>query len=229
MSIFVFCPASLRSSGPVSRLLKSTPAVLFARVSFVLMLATAGTAAATPMSINGTFVENRGGPSNPDSFTITNESGSGLGISELHFDLSGSAGAVFDPSGAAFGVTSTDDVGFDALGVGFELTGSDMLRLSFSGFDPGESFSFDVDVDDVSSTTKGRDFDGSLLTVILRDNGTVLQGVYEADLDNSYLAAVSINDEVIPNPEPSSALLTATGLLLLRGYSRRRRAGPIAR
>ena len=219
MPFFVFAPVSSRSTTPT--LLRPTLSVAIASVCFAGLLVTAGNAAAIPISITSSFVETRGKPGTPDTFTITNSFASGLGISELRIDLSGSSGVVFDPSGAAFGVTSSDDVGFDEIGIGFELTGNDVLRLSFASFDPGETFSFGVDVDDISGSTRGLEFQGASLTVILDDNSTVLQGIYAADSESNYLAAVSIEQGLVANPEPSSALLMAAGLVMLHAQSRK--------
>jgi hypothetical protein len=139
----------------------------------------------------------------PDTFSITNESISGEAIVELLLDLSGSAGAIFDRRGLGFQVTSSDAVGFDTA-LGFDLLAQDVLRLVFSDFGAGETFSFAVNVN-----ATGTRFAGASLSATLA-SGEPLTASYLVDPLNDKRATV-----MLVNPEPSTVLLLAAGLAAL--------------
>ncbi|MCB0835495.1 MAG: multicopper oxidase domain-containing protein [Bacteroidetes bacterium] len=95
------------------------------------------------------------------SFQITNNSGSGQQIEMVTIDLSTAIfpDMVFDPNGTAgddFAKVLTADGGSVATGffasnlTGAHDNGFDKLELSFSNFDPGETFTFSIDVDPTS-------------------------------------------------------------------------------
>jgi hypothetical protein len=106
---------------------------------------------------------------------------------------------------------------------------------SFTGFDPGEVFQFDADVDiDSANTTEdyrytlfdlggSDDTDNSLITVTFSDN-TVLSGNLP-DFGNSYVAAFytfsQSTSSTSPVPEPATMLLLGSGLVGLAGFRRK--------
>lgn len=191
-----------------------------------LLLPSASLAGTLSIDVTASYEEMRGGSWTADSFIIANR-GEGS-IVELQLDLSDSYGAVFDPDGAPFLVTSGDDVGFDT-GVGFDLIADDLLRLVFSGFDPSESFAFGVDIDDRRSYTTGDDFAGSVLSVVMAGSHGPLQGVFAEDPDDSDRAIVSIQ-ETIATPEPSTFGMLVLGFAALAARNgARRKAGQISR
>ena len=154
MSTLALGRPSPRFAGCAASALLFLLAVLIAPSQAVASLVTVG--------VPGSFKETKGKGSPPDLLSISNEAVSERAIVEILLDLTGSDGAFFDPSDSAFAVTSSDDVGFDAV-VGFDLIADDVLRLVFSDFDSGETFMFGVDVDDKRKDTSGKDFAGSLL------------------------------------------------------------------
>jgi len=162
----------------------------------------------------GSYLE-EGNKSAYDTLSVVYEGSSAVSITELIFDLSGSSGAVFDPSGYAFEVTSSDAVGFD-VSLGFDLQASDLLRLAFTDFEPGETFAFRVDVDDPKGkSTTGSDWEGSRLDVVF-SSGIGSFGSYVRDSNNAATA-------VVPNPEPSAGLLFGMGMVALAWWRPRRR------
>jgi hypothetical protein len=176
------------------------------------------------LEVAASFEEMGGFSSTPDLLSVGNDAASALAIEVIVFDLSGSSGAVFDPGGAAWSVTSSDDVGLDtSLGsAGFELIAPNLLRLVFSDFDPGETFEFGVDVDDTSGYTTGANFAGATLAVTLGVGNLTYTGVFSADLSDSNRAVAAIS-EVAPLPEPATVTLLGLGLAML-AVARRVRA-----
>ncbi|MEM6764503.1 MAG: multicopper oxidase domain-containing protein [Bacteroidota bacterium] len=98
---------------------------------------------------------------NASSFQITNNSPGSKEIEKVTIDLSTAwlPDLVFDPGGGAgdaFGKTLTSDTGGSATGFdSFQFskdhqTGKREVTLFFTDFDPGETFSFSVDIDPTS-------------------------------------------------------------------------------
>lgn len=118
----------------------------------VLLIATApGQAAPINLSASAVFDQNTGGPpdSTPNNFTIANNADPGVLISQIQITLTGAL--LFD---IAPGVPGSDPFHAFSPGgqpVGFvssSVTGSDkVLTVTFNDFDPGEVFTFTIDVD----------------------------------------------------------------------------------
>jgi hypothetical protein len=151
-----------------------------------------------------------------DTLSVEYAAGSPGSIRSLIFDLGGSSGASFDPAEYVFEAVGGDAVGFD-LALGFDLQAPDLLRLSFTDFDPGESFAFRVDVDDPRGrTTSGGDWEGALLHVDFGPGGSAF-GAYVRDPGDDRRATVLVH-----NPEPSSGALAGLGIAALAWWGRRR-------
>ncbi|MFV2068809.1 MAG: malectin domain-containing carbohydrate-binding protein, partial [Pirellulales bacterium] len=126
------------------------------------------------------------------SFTITNLSPAGQTIESVRFDLSTAIlpDQVFDPDGTAGDPVAKDftpDSGTGATGLanhtfsGSRDGGFDVLEIFFTDFQPGEAFSFSVDVDptsiqgapqpgpEFSGKVSGLELIGSTLTVAFTD------------------------------------------------------------
>jgi hypothetical protein len=198
-------------SGPRSR--RRTPSILFLLLAAFVSPSQAAAGLVT-VGVSGSYEEMRSGSSTPDLLSISNDALSERAIVEILLDLTDSNSAVFDPSDAAFAVTSSDDVGFDG-GVGFDLIADDVLRLVFTGFDPGETFTFGVDVDDRRKDTTGADFEGSPLQATFGVGVDPLIAVFLADPSDSDRAVAAAEHQFLLNPEPSTALLLAAGLVTM--------------
>jgi hypothetical protein len=129
-------------------------------------------------SFEATFRERLRQPQS-DEFTITNTSDDGVRITEVVVDLHHSAGDVFfdtlpgGPGVGEFFVLKTNngwDVGLTRVeGVN---DGSTSIRFTFDFFDPGKTFTFYIDVDELATgvdgmLVSGAEFAGSTLKVRL--------------------------------------------------------------
>jgi hypothetical protein len=137
----------------------------------------------------GFYLEGGASATEPDQFSFTNSGDAS--ITSLTIDLSSGVGnPVFDPADVPFAVTSTDAVGFNG---NFSLTGNNLLQLNFDGFDPGETFSFNTDLDDEPGTfTTGAEVAGSTLSVAAV-NPDGVSGTFSADGGNANRATVNTN------------------------------------
>jgi hypothetical protein len=177
-------------------------------------------ALAAPVTVVATYRENfslKGG----DLYTITNARSSATGITSIHYDLSGSQ-ASFDPDDFSFTVV--------AGGEGTGFTGSfdaaaQMLTLSFTDFDPGETFAFRVDTDDNLGFTFGFDFEDTILQVVFDAlaPSTGTGSFVSTGLRRLGSAITVVRADVNAVPEPGTAGLLVLGLSGLL-WSRRRRA-----
>lgn len=174
-------------------------------------------------------------------FVVENNSSSGLDILQFALDLRPNANSFlcFDEvvnschnsGGLNFKSVGSDDVGFlsysvvDASG-GIEE--ADFLSVAFNGFNPGESFSWLIDVDDnPDGSVFGNDLIGSLFYVEMSD-GITYQGVIEGiagndDAGELVLKGVStttIGNAINSVPEPSSIFLFGGMLLALTRFKR---------
>jgi dienelactone hydrolase len=148
-------------------------------------------------SASGFFLETGSSATTPDQFSFTNTGE--VAISRLVIDLSNGSGTpVFDPVDVPFSVTSTDNVGFSG---NFALNGA-VLTLDFSGFDPGETFSLNGDLDDANGGfTTGAEVAGSVLTSIAAGSEDAV-GTFIADSADANRANVVAGDGDQPPPPP---------------------------
>ncbi len=185
------------------------------------MLLPLSSALAAPVMVVGSFQENFLGGGG-DLFTITNASSSATGILTVRYNLAPSQ-ASFDPGDDPFTVVSGGGgTGFTGM---FNATRTS-LTLNFTDFDPGETFSFRVDVDDNIGFTFGFDFEDAILQVAF-DAGapnSAMAAFRASDLRRLGSATATVRADVNV-PEPGTAGLLLLGLTgLLR--ARRRRADP---
>jgi hypothetical protein len=133
-----------------------------------------------------------------DSFRVYNNSTGGRRIDSVTFDLTTSflPSLIFDPNGTGgdvAGIDFTPDTGAATTGLsGHTFTapdfgGFDGLSVAFNDFDPGEVFTFHVDVDPLSvkgaaqpgpansASISGLELAGSTITIHFSD-GTILTG-----------------------------------------------------
>lgn len=181
------------------------------------MLLPQSSALAAPVTVVGTFQENFLIP-NFDTFTITNAASSATGITAVTYNLAPSQ-ASFDPGDAPFAVINGGGTGFTGM---FNATRTS-LTLNFTDFDPGETFSFRVDVDDNIGFTLGRDFEDSILRVTFdaAAPNTAMAAFNGTDLRRLGSATATVRADVNV-PEPGMAGLLLLGLTGLLGARRRR-------
>jgi hypothetical protein len=154
---------------------------------------------------------------NQDSFSILNTSDAGLSITDLTIDLGDNA--QFDTS--VLSLTSMSDLSFAPSLETAVIEGASIAMFSFSGFDPGETFSFDVAYQNgTGATAAGPDLNNALLTVTF-SNGQTLSTTFsggptvpptsnrQAFMFNASATADVLVSEV---PEPASAVLFLLGL-----------------
>ena len=195
---------------------------LFPASAAIALLLCASPAAAELLGFTGSFQEDYSDDLGGDTFLVSNDPASESVIEQVVLDLSGSSGgAVFDPADFPFTILAGDPVGFDGV---FDLSPDNLtLTLSFTDFDPGETFAFAVDVDDSgNSPTRGKDFAGASLDVTYEFVMAVLSAFYAADPNNPGRAVVAALNAV-PAPEPDTGTLLALGLLGLASARRIRR------
>jgi len=175
-------------------------------------------ALAAPVMVVGTFQENFLSP-NFDTFTITNAASSATGILTVSYNLAPSQ-ARFDPADSPFAVVSGGGTGFSGMFMNATRT---TLTLTFTDFDPGETFSFRVDVDDNIGFTLGNDFEDSVLRVVFDAAGgpSAMAAFNGTDLRRLGSATATLRADVNV-PEPGTAGLLLLGLTGLLGARRRR-------
>ncbi len=182
------------------------------------MLLPQSSALAAPVMVVGTFQENFLGGGG-DVFTIMNAASSATGILTVSYNLAPSQ-ASFDSGDAPFTVLGGGGgTGFTGM---FNATGTS-LTLNFTDFDPGETFSFRVDVDDNIGFTFGFDFEDSILQVAFdaaAPNGAMAT-FRGTDLRRLGSATATLRADVNV-PEPGTAALLLLGLTGLLGVRRRR-------
>ena len=183
------------------------------------MLLSHSSALAAPVMVVGSFQENFLVPSS-DTFTITNAASSATGILTVRYDLAPSQ-AAFDPSDSPFAVLNGGaGTGFTGM---FNATATS-LTLNFTDFDPGETFSFRVDVDDNFGFTFGFDLEESILQVVFDAAGAAgAQAAFVSEgLRRLGSATATVRADVNVVPEPGTVGLLLLGLTGLLGARRRR-------
>lgn len=181
------------------------------------MLLPQSSALAAPVMVVGTFQENFLAAS--DTFTITNAASSATGILTVRYNLAPSQ-ASFDPGDSPFAIVNAGGTGFTGMFLNPTRT---TLTLNFTDFDPGETFSFRVDVDDNIGFTFGFDFEDAILQVVFdaAAPNTAMAAFRAADLRRLGSATATVRADVNV-PEPGTAGLLLLGLTGLLGARRRR-------
>lgn len=189
-------------------------------VAVGMMMLPLSSALAAPVMVVGTFQENFLG-SGGDTFTIMNAASSATGILTVRYNLAPSQ-ASFDPGDSPFTVVSGGAAtGFNGM---FNATAR-TLTLNFGDFDPGETFSFRVDVDDNIAFTLGFDFEDAVLQVAFdaAAPNTAMAAFRATDLRRLGSATATVRADVnVGVPEPGTAGLLLLGLTGLLGARRRR-------
>lgn len=172
-------------------------------------------------------------------FSITNNSDDGEFVTRFQLDLRTSAGVCFDPAGdstcnGSLGVSFTANSGSDvttgltSATVTDEAGGVpawDFLDITFSDFNAGEVFSWDLDVDFFNSgaTIFGDDMIGAIAFVDF-SNGVRLIGELQAVAGNSDASAFTVvGQTVVPVPAPAGIAFLGLGLAAL-GFARKKKA-----
>ncbi len=166
---------------------------------------------------------------NGDAFTITNVSQLDANLFRAVIDTSSSdMNAFFHVYGAGSSPFVADSLSAAQTGfVGFRggAEGSRQISLEFTDFDPGETFSFRIDVDNRTGWyTPGSAFAGTRLTTLFQQAGLTheLFGAYAAQSNSMDWAHASLSGMVaapdFTNPEPSSFLLALIGGTALGGF-----------
>ncbi|WP_198664879.1 immunoglobulin-like domain-containing protein [Lewinella sp. IMCC34191] len=160
-----------------------------------------------------------------DKFQITNQSTGNLQITGVSFDLSTGIlpDMVFDPTGtggdataqcftpggtaAAVGLINPSDACTTPFGSP-RNGGFDVLTTAYTDFDPGESFTFSVDLDPNSiqgvpgagdaGAVSGYEITGATVTVTFSDGSTVVSSLYEDGSLGGGQAVVTDNAPAAP-------------------------------
>jgi hypothetical protein len=135
------------------------------------------------------------------SFKITNSSPTGVTIDSVRFDISQAmlTDVVFDPNGTAgdpVGKGFTANSGESQTGLAGHTYGSPLhtgyqaLEIAFDDFDPGETFTFSIDIDpttirgaadpgpEASGSISGFELIGSQVTITFSDGSTITTDLY---------------------------------------------------
>lgn len=167
----------------------------------------------------GTFTENDPGAENAgDTFTITNNSTAGEDILTVVIDLTLSPNVVYDPSGgppASWSAFATTDPYDDVTGV--NIAGNTVLTIQFNlnDFNPGDTFTFTIDVDDTIALVTGANIAGSTIQALFDGGGDVTTAMIDGGGGTANWTS--------PVPEPNTLALLGLGVTGLAWGGRRRR------
>ena len=169
-------------------------------------------ASALPISFSGTFEDLGGVPeSEGDGLVLTNDPASTEDILTVVFDLSTAVtGTTFEPGTWAFSANPGDVA---ATGFTGEVVTATTLTLTFTDFNPGESFSFTIDLDDNNNVVQGASIAGSTVTATFAITGDVVAVMADTGGDTADYSAV---------PQPGTLPLLAAGLIGLAWVGRHR-------
>jgi hypothetical protein len=186
-----------------------------------VLLVAALPATAEIISHSGSFSDPTNQEGDGDDFTLTNSGISEADIITLEIDLSSGLDAQFHTADFAF----TPDAA-SALLTGFTgsavFTGTDVLTLTFTSFNPGDTFLFQIDVDDDNNRVQTANIINSVITATFDIyGGSDLSIAMVADGANG----TTWNDSVVVTPEPGTLSLLSLGLIGLAWESRRARVG----
>jgi hypothetical protein len=160
-----------------------------------------------------------------DEFTLTNDPTSEANIITLEIDLSYAPlvpGVDFDTGDYPFtpNPASAALTGF----VSAAFTGTTLLTLTFTDFEPNETFRFSIDVDDLDDRVQAVNIAGSLIDATFDIFGgtdlsaaMVATDVYETNWTNSATVV----------PEPGTLSLLSLGLIGLAWEARRARTSRV--
>ena len=204
----------------------STPLAAF---GLVLAVGTAQSAPVLSFLIDGnTFTQ---------PFSISNSSTGGEFVTRFQLDLT-PVSMIFDtatggpPGNGTIGVPFTP-VGGDAALTGLvagpgPVDGASLLDIAFTGFDPGETFRWDIDVDGASGspiTVTGDMLIGALATIDFSD-GQRLLGVLSAvagdpDASQFVVTGITVTPSVpLPGTMALAGLALAALVVVRRGKQR---------
>ncbi len=165
----------------------------------------------------GTFVENNPGAENAgDTFTITNNSTAGEDILTVVIDLTLSPNTVYDPSGG--GPTTYSPFASSDPYLSSTITGGNtVLTIQFNANDlnPGDTFTFTIDVDDTINLVTGANIAGSTVQALFAGGGDVTVAMIDGGGNSASWTS--------PVPEPNTMALLGLGLTGLAWGGRRRR------
>lgn len=174
-------------------------------------------------------------------FRITNTSASAemtglalsIGDTDYNFDIVSGFSSLID-SGS--NLTPAIIAGDDIQGADGDQTGRfDTISLIFSGFEPGDKFQFQTDIDEDNNNTPedfdtilfntGSSIDNAWMAVSFSDGlerGTInFTLTNQQSMDGKYYFSAA--GETSPIPEPSTMILLGFGLLGFAGISRRKK------
>jgi len=183
-------------------------------LALVCFLSTSASAAITH---TGTFTDDStGNDANPDTITITNDASSTEDIVSVVISLTNSTiNTTFEPATHPF-VPIPGTTGY----TGFTNPDNQTITLTFGagdgGFNPGETFSFTIDLDDNNNITNGSSIALSEVTATFAITGGLTATMADFGGNSADWTATAI-------PEPNTLALLGFGLGGLAWGGRRRR------
>ena len=176
------------------------------------------------LTVNDPIFNSANGNLNVPDFQLTNTSDSGVQITDFELTIGNTAfnydfvriqGALIDPAG---------DLSFSLNSVGTtnDGVGDDVLLYSFLGFDPGDVFRFEVDVDP-DSGGPSVDYRDALFptatALVTFSNGSVLSTDFTGEdpsTTNQTLAASAVAPVPLPGGLPLMGIAGLIGFVVLR-------------